>query len=215
MNIILLCKGNSINQLTKEEILKNDIIAWANIHNLSTSDTQIPKKIDYLFIREESFVNDLTEEHKKIINKLNIKHVITTGIRCNKILKYDVEKHIDSKTIKFGKASASTGLIALYYLTSLKPKTITIAGLDLFEKNKPLYYFNNMDDNLTAKKTNDSLISSLNKEGNLKTTFHYPNETINYIINLIKNNETITFIFYTENENLKNNIKKLKNVIIS
>lgn len=215
MKIILLCKGNSINQISKEKILNHDIIAWANIHNLNMSKTKIPKKVDYLFIREESFVNDLTDEQKQIINDLNIPHVITTGKKSEKILKYNVEKHVDSEMIKFGEVSASTGLIALYYLSLLKPEIITIAGLDLFEKNKPLYYFDNLSNNLTAKKTNDSLSNSVNNEGHLKTTFHYPNETIKYIINLIKNNETTNFIFYSENDNLKNNIKKLKNVTIS
>lgn len=209
MSIILLGKGESINKLTKEIILSHNYIAWANIHNHVKFDYLIPNKVDFLFIRNKTFINDLTKEQKLEISSLNIKHVFIAEKNIKKILNYPIEKEFNT-TNEYG-FNASTGLIAFNYLVTLSPDILTIAGLDLFTTNNNLYYFNDINDNLSSKKTNDSL-KQMTTNGKLKKSLHDEENTIKFIIRKIKENPNIKFIFYTLNEILKNNINQFKNV---
>jgi len=209
MSIILLGKGESINKLTKEFIINHDYIAWANIHNHIMYNHLIPNKVDFLFIRNKTFIDDLTKEQKLEISLLNIKHVFIVEKNVKKILNYSIEKEFNA-TKEYG-FNASTGLIAFNYLITQSPDILTIAGLDLFTTKNDLYYFNNINDNLSSKKTNNSL-KEMTVNGKLKKSLHDEEKTINFIKKKITDNPQIKFIFYTVNENLKNNVNQFKNV---
>ena len=212
MKIILIGKGESVNLISKSIILSHDKIAWANIHDHIKHSDRIPNKVDFLFIREKKFVEDLTAEQKNALNDLNILHVLGTGRQRNfkKILKYNVEEHL-SHDKPFG-FNASTGLIAFNHLVNLKPKVLTICGLDLFEKNKNLYYFGDVDNSLSSKLNNRNLKKITNNGILIGGVGHGPSETIEFIKKKIIQNPEIKFVFYTTNDNLKTNLDKIKNV---
>lgn len=211
MKVILLGKGNSINLINKDIVLSHDCIAWANIHDHIKHPDKFPDKLDYLFIRGKRFADELTNEQKKSIIDLKIKHVITTGEKAEKILDYVVEENL-SKLMEGG-LNASTGLIAFNYLIKLNPIKLTVVGLDLFQKDDKLYYFNNIDDNLSCEKNNVGL-KQITKNNILLQSVHSPDATIIIMKKLINKNPEINFVFYTINKELKNNLEILKNVKI-
>lgn len=213
MKVILLGKGDSLNKINKEFILCHDVIAWANIHNHIKFGDLIPSKVDYLFLREKIFIDDLTKKQKTELNNLDIKHVLMTGISAKNIksvLKYSVEKHIYPIIDGF---NLPTGLLALNYLVGLSPEIITIVGIDLFKPNENLYYFKNVDDSLSSKKNNKSL-KSVTVNGKLKEEMHEPEKQSIYIKNIIENNKNIKFQFCTINKELKKEISDYTNVKI-
>lgn len=212
MKIILLGKGGSINLINKDIILEHDEVAWANLHDHIKNSYIIPAKVDYLFIRQPSFVNDLILEQQNAINELEIKHVLTTGVSTKKILKYNVESNLSHNTpYNF---NASTGLIAFNYLVGLKPESLTICGIDLFMKDKNIYYFENIGDSLSSKQNNKNIKAISTNDGKLKTSPHDEKKTIAYIKQIITDNKKINFTFYTINDELKEELKGFDNVIL-
>ncbi|MFW6226375.1 MAG: hypothetical protein ACOC3V_05410 [bacterium] len=177
-------------------ILSHDYIAWANIHDYKRYSELIPRKVDYFFIREKKFVDILDDETKEIINSLSISHVILTanGQRrgVDKILKYNVEKHLQPM-IECG-FNASTGIVALNYLVKLNPNNLTIAGIDLYPQNEDLYYFGNQN----VEKS--------------KPFRHFPEKSLKFIKNKITSNKQIEFKYCTTNDEIKKQLSNIKNV---
>ena len=208
-SIIVLGKGNSINKISKDEINSHEIIAWCNVHNDLDCDN-IPNRADYLYLRDKSFVNDLSDRYKNHLTELKIKKIFCTNkVHFNKILNYDVNNDVlFTKQYKF---NPSTGLLAFIHVVSLKPKKITLVGLDLFENNTPIYY-HDLDKSLTSKKNllglkklcKNNIINNLN--------IHDNNKTIKIINDQIRTNENIEFTIITDNINFYNKIKENKNV---
>ena len=72
--IYLFCKGSSLKNINLNEIKDNDRIAWENVHNMNNGVINLPKRIDYFFLRK-NFIEDLDlkEKEKIKIIKKNIK----------------------------------------------------------------------------------------------------------------------------------------------
>ncbi|MFW6242821.1 MAG: hypothetical protein ACOC2W_01545 [bacterium] len=195
VKIILLGKGKSIDKLNKGFILSHDYIAWANIHDCERYSDLIPRKVDYFFIREKYHIDNSDDNVKEMINSLDIPHVILTAngnrVGVNKILKYNVKKHIQPEECGF---NASTGVVAFNYLINLKPNILTVAGIDLYPENEELYYFSNQN----VEKS--------------KPFRHFPEKSIEFIANKITCNNNINFKYCTTNEKIKNRMKDIKNI---
>ena len=212
--IYLFCKGPSLKNINLNEIKDNDRIAWANVHNMNNGVINLPKRIDYFFLRNKNFIEDLDPKEKEIISKIDIKNILTAGVPAETILNKKVLENLSHKE-PFG-FDASTGLIALNYLINLNPKELIVGGFDLFKTGESYYYFDNKK-NLTSNKT----LRDQKKKKYVKNNIiindikvHPKNETLDYLTKVIEKNSDINFTFYTISEELKNNLKKYKNVTI-
>jgi hypothetical protein len=208
LSTIILAKGESLNRLSYDEINSHDKIVWCNIHN-DLDEDKIPSRVDTIYLRQPSFVNDLPEKNKEHLTNLKVKKIFSSGENFESVLNYKV---INKKLKRNYGFNPSTGLIALDNECKSQPKKITIAGLDLFEKNKPLYY-HDLNKTLTSNKNLDGL-KSISKDNIVKKEIHSVKNTINKIHSIIVKNPNIIFVFYTNSDVLKNKIKDLKNVII-
>lgn len=213
MKILLMCKGPSVKLLNQKEFITSDIIAWANIPVIENSSLEIPNKVDILYIREKSFYEDLTIEKRDEINKLNIKEIVSVKNNFKSIGKHNVSRNINyDSNVSF---NASTGLSAFIDLIDKNPTELTVAGLDLFQKGLPLYFFD-FKYILTGNKNKENLKKEfLDKDMSiLKKSLHNPEESIDVIYNKVLKSTNIFFTFYTTNKKLGEKLKPLKNVKI-
>lgn len=214
MNVIsLLCKGPSTSKINVDYINKSDIIAWANLHDPYNKVVNIPHRLDYLFIRRTGFVIESSAEIKTFLNSCDIKKIFTCGYPDTKILKYTIDGNLARRSpYRF---NASTGLIALNYLTEMNPDKIIVAGMDMFEINKALYY-HSIDDTVTDVENLTGLRLHVNNESILTKEMksHLSDLHIKYVCSLINSHPDITFEFYTDNTVFSDKISIYSNVII-
>jgi hypothetical protein len=213
--VALLCKGPSVIKVDKEYIDTFDTIAWANLHNIEGGNNIIPNRVDYLFIRLSSYINEQPQNVQDELKNLEIKKIFTTGDtpEPKNVIGRKITKSLSrSNPFKF---DASTGLVALNYIIENSPSKILIAGMDLFMKSNDIYYFD-FNEGYTGKR-NKSIITPL-LENNLlvKEIVHHPSDKhMEYIKNVVEVNQNINFEFYTINSLYVENISQYSNVTIN
>lgn len=213
-NVLLLCKGSSVARMEYDDINSHDIISWANIHN-DIEIENIPNRLDYLYLRESKFIDELPEKNKQHLKDLKIEQIFSVKKQFDNVIGYKVKYTNLSKSFRF---NASTGLMAFKHLCTLNPKSITLVGLDNFQKNKPLYYFNTGDPkkNLTSKQ-NFKGMSHLVDENNILTSsnnIHHRAESIDEVVKLVMMYQNISFRIISNDELLNEKLNNIINVVL-
>lgn len=213
MKYLLMCKGPGAKYLTQDEFDTADVIAWSNIPIFENDTLKIPRKVDIMYLRKDSCYNELNSSLKEEIDNLEIREVISVGGRFKSLGPYEVKKSINPQTA--GGFNGSTGLNGFVDIVNRKPEHFVIAGLDLFQKGHPLYFFD-FKYNLTNSTNNKNLQREYLNEDNSKLEngldYHKPEESLDVIYNKVVSNPNIFFTFYTSNKSIVEKLEGVNNV---
>lgn len=209
MNILLLCKGPGIKLFDNNTSKNFDIICWANLHDVHP---QIPNKLDILFLRNKNFYLEQDESYKNYLKNLNIKEIIHTGNsqNINPIPGVKILSGINPKL--YQNHNSSTGVLAFRDLCKRKPTTLSVVGLDLFQKGKPVYY-TNIENARLKKDTKQNLLMQV--KDNLNTiNYHDESISMEIIKQGVDENPNIQFEFFSTNKLYSKTFKDYNNVNI-
>lgn len=214
-SIIIIGKGYSVTKCTKEFVDSHDEVAIINSPIYGEYEYLISNHADYLFTNKTGMLYSVDQ-----IKKLGLKEMIFTGndnqrfVRVSNLVKIIYPKPLlihRNKDI-FGKYGINSGLQSLLYLLEKKRyNKISLVGFDFYQLGLPPYYF---DPKYAHKEMKylwncgwkNNIVNSINS--------HDEDKSINYLINIIKNNTDTQFNIITLNDKFKDiNIDNLKLII--
>jgi hypothetical protein len=210
---LLICKGPGARYITQDEFDTADVIAWANIPIFENGTLNIPHKVDIMYLRNDSCYNELNSTLKEKIDNLKIKEVIGVGGNFKSLGPYKTKKFINPHAA--GGFNGSTGINGFVDIVNRKPKHFVVAGLDLFQKGKSLYFFDfkyNLTNSANSKSIQQKYLSNNHSKLENGFDFHHPQKSLDVIYNKVITNPDICFTFYTNNENIVEKLSGVSNV---